>query len=80
MDVVNESYMHNVPEGSLLPLLFARDSLAPPAGSESHFKVIVVSESFDGVALIQRHRAVNETLAAELKGEVVEGVPPGHPP
>lgn len=29
-DVINESYMHNVPQGS-----------------ETHFKVIVVSEKFD---------------------------------
>ena len=27
-----------------------------PAGSESHFKVVVVSNSFEGISLIQRHR------------------------
>ncbi|GAK85288.1 cell division protein BolA [Vibrio ponticus] len=31
LEVINESYMHNV-----------------PPGSESHFKVIVVSEQFEG--------------------------------
>jgi len=39
-----------------------------PAGSESHFKVVVVSDAFDGVALLQRHRLVNAALAAELDG------------
>jgi len=37
-----------------------------PAGSESHFKVVVVSEAFADQALIQRHRAVNELLAREF--------------
>ncbi|MEH0665327.1 transcriptional regulator BolA [Vibrio scophthalmi] len=49
LQVVNESYMHNV-----------------PAGSESHFKVIVVSEHFDGARLIARHRLVNQALSDEL--------------
>ncbi|OLQ75953.1 transcriptional regulator BolA [Photobacterium proteolyticum] len=37
-----------------------------PPGSESHFKVVVVSKQFDGVRLIGRHRAVNSALAEEL--------------
>lgn len=36
MEVINESYMHNVPKGS-----------------ESHFKVIVVSDKFDKIPLIK---------------------------
>lgn len=38
-----------------------------PAGSESHFKVIMVSTEFDNKMLIARHRAVNDALADELK-------------
>lgn len=41
-----------------------------PANSETHFKVTIVSEAFDGKRLIQRHRAVNEEVAAELAGPV----------
>ena len=41
-----------------------------PPGSESHFKVTVVSELFEGKMPIARHRLVNETLAAELAGPV----------
>ena len=41
-----------------------------PAGSESHFKVTVVSNEFTGKALIARHRAVNQVLAQELAGQV----------
>jgi len=54
MDILNESYMHNVPKGS-----------------ETHFKVIIVSEKFKEMKnLIQRHRAVNDTLAEELSSGV----------
>ncbi|QTH65390.1 transcriptional regulator BolA [Psychrosphaera ytuae] len=53
LDVVNESYQHNVPQGS-----------------ESHFKVIIVSDQFDGKRLLQRHRAVNQCLAQELANDI----------
>ena len=36
-------------------------------GSESHFKVTIVADQFEGLMLIKRHRAVN----AELK-EILE--------
>ncbi|KAF7788990.1 MULTISPECIES: BolA/IbaG family iron-sulfur metabolism protein [Pseudoalteromonas] len=35
-------------------------------GSESHFKVIAVSEKFAGQRLLQRHRLINEVLKEEL--------------
>jgi BolA protein len=38
-----------------------------PAGSETHFKVLIVSEAFAGLGLVARHRKVNEVLAAEFK-------------
>jgi stress-induced morphogen len=43
-------------------------SVAP--GSETHFKVLVVSPAFEGRSLIDRHRAVNAALAEELKNGV----------
>ncbi|KAG9283706.1 bolA-like protein 1 [Astyanax mexicanus] len=39
---------------------------AVPPGSESHFRVLVVSPRFDGLSLLQRHRLVNEALKEEL--------------
>jgi BolA protein len=53
LEVVNESHMHNVPEGS-----------------ESHFKVVVVSQRFENDSLLARHRHVNSILADELSGGV----------
>lgn len=35
-------------------------------GSESHFKVTIVSDEFDGLSLIKRHRLVNKTLEQEI--------------
>ena len=43
LDIINESYMHNVPKGS-----------------ETHFKVVLVSEKFKEMKIIGRHRAVNQ--------------------
>lgn len=37
-----------------------------PKGSETHFKVLIVSDQFEGVPLIKRHRNVNSILADEL--------------
>jgi len=33
-----------------------------PAGAESHFKVTLVSDAFEGQRLVERHRAVNRLL------------------
>ena len=41
-----------------------------PANSETHFKVTLVSADFEGQKLIDRHRAVNQLLSAELAGPV----------
>lgn len=43
-------------------------SVAP--GSETHFKVAIVSASFEGKRLLERHRTVNRLLADELAGPV----------
>lgn len=53
LEVINESYMHNVPEGS-----------------ESHFKVVVVTEAFESQPRVARHRLVNEAVAEELKAGI----------
>ena len=53
LQVINESYMHAVPEGS-----------------ESHFKVVIVSDQFDGKRQVARHQAIYGLLADELQGPV----------
>lgn len=43
---------------------------AVPPGSESHFRVLVVSPCFQGLSLLQRHRLVNNALKDELSSRV----------
>ena len=53
LEVVDESYRHNV-----------------PAGSESHFKVVLVSDRFTGERFLNRHRLIYSTLTEELSTTV----------
>lgn len=53
LEIVNESYKHNVPKGS-----------------ESHFKVFIVSKGFEGTSLVAQHRMVNHCLGEELKKSI----------
>ncbi|KAL6068170.1 BolA-like protein 1 [Balamuthia mandrillaris] len=41
-----------------------------PKNSETHFKVLLVSERFEGLSLLERHRLVNQALVEELQGGV----------
>ena len=41
-----------------------------PPGSETHFKVVLVSPEFEGERLVARHRTVNRVLKEELAGGV----------
>lgn len=41
-----------------------------PKGSETHFKVVVVSPRFDGVSAVKRHQLVYGALAEEMKSGV----------
>jgi BolA protein len=38
-----------------------------PEGAQSHFNLLIVSESFEGKRLVQRHQAVYRALAEELQ-------------
>ncbi|MDQ2081748.1 BolA family protein [Xanthobacteraceae bacterium Astr-EGSB] len=39
-------------------------------GGQTHFRVTIVAEAFRGRSRIERHRMINEALAAELQGGV----------
>ncbi|KAK3763866.1 hypothetical protein RRG08_007593 [Elysia crispata] len=53
LDVINESYMHNVPEGT-----------------ESHFKVVIVSTAFENVKRLQKHQLVHKAIQEELDNSI----------
>jgi BolA protein len=76
LEVVNESHLHaghhHTHEG--------REEVFDGSG-ETHFRVRIVSAEFTGKSRVERHRAVNELLSAELKGAVhalaIEPAAPG---
>lgn len=39
-------------------------------GTRDHYKVLVVSSSFDGKSLVERHQMVNTALQEPLKGPI----------
>ncbi|MBY0369159.1 BolA family transcriptional regulator [bacterium] len=41
-----------------------------PPGSETHFKLLVVSKTFEGKTLVDRHRLIYGLLEPEMKGGV----------
>ena len=41
-----------------------------PANSETHFKVVLVSQRFDGLRKVARHQQVYAALASQLAGPV----------
>jgi len=38
-----------------------------PPGSESHFKIVLVSPEFEGLSLLKRHQRINAVLRDELQ-------------
>ncbi len=60
--------------GALAPLhlevVNESDNHNVPAGSESHFKVVLVASEFEGQRLLARHRRVNTVLADELASAI----------
>ena len=53
-----------------LEVINESDNHNVPPGSESHFKIVVVSDDFEGKPLIARHRVLNKLLAEELHGPI----------
>ena len=53
-----------------LDIINESDNHNVPQNSETHFKVIIVSDQFSDSSLVQRHRTVNKLLADQLAGPV----------
>jgi BolA family transcriptional regulator, general stress-responsive regulator len=77
LEVVNESHLHAGHHHDT-------SHHAPFDGTgETHFRVRLVSPAFEGKSRIDRHRAVNTALSAELAAGVhalaIEAKAPGEP-
>src|SRR5271156_197870 len=57
LDVTDESHLHEGHAGH-----------AP--GGETHFRVYIVSQAFQGKSRVERHRMINNALAGELQSGV----------
>ncbi|HXI05068.1 MAG: BolA family protein [Bradyrhizobium sp.] len=57
LEVADESHLHEGHAGHR-------------PGGETHFRVYIVSPSFEGKSRVERHRMINATLASELAGSV----------
>ena len=57
LDVIDESHQHEGHAGH-------------KPGGETHFRVNIVSDGFEGKSRIERHRMINTLLVAELAGSV----------
>lgn len=44
-----------------------------PPGSETHFKVVIVSSQFEGLSSVKRHQLVYGALKEELAKKIVHG-------
>ena len=60
-----EEKLNTALEPEFLEIINESSMHSGPA-TESHFKVIAVSKTFEGKMLIARHRMINEALADEL--------------
>ncbi|TIT19283.1 MAG: BolA family transcriptional regulator [Mesorhizobium sp.] len=76
LDVINESHLHaghhHVDSGHHATF---------DGTGETHFRVRIVAPAFAGMSRVERHRAVNDLLAEELKSGVhalaIEPAAPG---
>ena len=57
LDVSDESHLHEGHSGHR-------------PGGETHFRVYIVSNAFEGKSRVERHRMINNALAEELTGPV----------
>lgn len=57
LDIENESELHAGHRNS-------------PGTGESHFRITIVADAFAGRSRVERHRMVNDIVAAELQGGV----------
>lgn len=57
LEIENDSHRHAGHAGS-------------PGTGESHFRVNIVSEKFNGLSRVERHRLVNEALADLLRDKI----------
>lgn len=61
--------MHQLLQQAFQPvhLQLVDDSALHSRGSESHFRLLIVSSMFEGLSLVQRHKRVMQVLESEFQ-------------
>ncbi|MER9074033.1 BolA family transcriptional regulator [Mesorhizobium sp. M0904] len=76
LDVINESHLHAGHHHA-----DSGHHAAFDGAGETHFRIRIVAPAFAGMSRVERHRAVNDLLAEELKSGVhalaIEPAAPG---
>lgn len=76
LEVINESHLHAGHHHEA-----SGHSVTYDGTGETHFRVRIVSDRFSGLSRLERHRAVNALLSAELNSGVhalaIETAAPG---
>jgi BolA protein len=65
MQTTIEEKLEQLLEPKVLDVINESHMHSGPA-TDSHFKVVAVSDAFEGKMLIARHRMINQTLSEEL--------------
>jgi stress-induced morphogen len=65
-----ETKLKEVLEPTHLEVINESHMHSVPKGSETHFKVVIVSARFDGVPSVKRHQLVYGALGDEMKSGV----------
>lgn len=70
---VQENIEHKI-EASLAPahleVINESHMHSVPPGSESHFRLVIVSDRFEGAPRVKRHQTVNRILERELAADI----------
>ena len=65
-----ETKINDAFQPAYLEVINESDRHNVPPGSESHFKVVLVSSQFHGLRPVQRHQKVYQLLNEEMAGSV----------
>jgi len=65
-----ESILNNALEPVYLELINESQQHSVPPNSETHFKLTLVSDYFDGLSPVKRHQKVYSLLAEQMRGGV----------
>lgn len=65
-----ESKLQQELQPTLLKVINESSQHNVPEGSESHFRVLIVSNAFEGLTTVKRHQRVYSVISEEIKSRI----------